>query len=76
MTSGWQVVMVGTYDDEPGSPWTVSLFVDDQADEGQRAALTDIFLGRAGGTPLRNYGAAIMTVAGIRRSVPLGFVDL
>jgi hypothetical protein len=66
--TGRQVVMVGTYDDdddEPGSPWTVSLFVDDRADDNQHAALADIFLGRAGGTPLRNYGAAIKTVAGI-----------
>ena len=64
--TGRQAVMVGTYDDdEPGSPWTVSLFVDDRADANQHAALADIFLGRAGGTPLRNYGAAIKTVAGI-----------
>ena len=61
-----QVVMVGSYnDDEPGSPWTVSLFIDDLADDAQRAALADIFLGRAGGTPHRNYGAAISTVAGV-----------
>ena len=61
-----QVVMVGTYnDDEPGSPWTVSLFVDDRAERDQYTALADIFLGRAGGTPLRNYGGAIKTVAGI-----------
>ena len=61
-----QVVMIGTYDDdEPGSPWTVSLFVDDRADDRQRAALSDIFLGRLGGTPRRNYGGAIKTVAAI-----------
>ena len=61
-----QVVMVGTYDDdEPGSPWTVSLFVDDQAAADQHNSLADIFLGRAGGTALRNYGGAIKTVAGI-----------
>ena len=52
-------MLVGTYDDdEPGSPWTVSLFVDDRADGAQHAALADIFLGRAGGSPLRNYRAA------------------
>lgn len=61
-----RVVMVGSYnDDEPGSPWTVSLFLDDLADDDQRRVLTDIFLGRAGGTPSRNYGPAIQTVAGV-----------
>ena len=31
--TGRQVVMVGNYhDDEPGSPWTVALFIDDAAD--------------------------------------------
>ena len=65
--TGRQIVMVGTYDDdEPGSPWTVSLFVDDRAEGAQHAALADIFLGRAGGTPLRNYGGAIRTVAEVR----------
>jgi len=64
--AGRQVVMVGSYDDdEPGSPWTVSLFVDDGGHDAQRVALADIFLGRAGGTPLRNYGGAIHTVAGV-----------
>jgi hypothetical protein len=59
-----KVVMVGSYeDDEPGSPWTVALFVDDEADPAQAAALADIFLGRAGGTPSRNYSPAIRSVA-------------
>jgi hypothetical protein len=59
-----KVVMVGSYDDDaPGSPWTVALFVDDGADAAQHAALTDIFLGRVGGTPSRNYSPAIQTVA-------------
>lgn len=60
-----QVVMVGSYnDDEPGSPWTVGLFIDDVADVGQQAVLVDIFLGRAGGTPSRDYSGAIHTVIG------------
>jgi len=64
--TGRQVVMVGSYDDdEPGSPWTVSLFVDDGADTDQLTALTDIFLGRAGGTPSRNYAPAIKAVAAV-----------
>jgi hypothetical protein len=58
--------MVGSYDDdEPGSPWTVSLFIDDLADSRQAEALADIFLGRVGGTPSRNYAPAIHTVAGV-----------
>jgi hypothetical protein len=62
--AGRQVVMVGSYDDdEPNSPWTVALFVDDGADDMQYDALTDIFFGRAGGTPSRNYAPAIKTIA-------------
>jgi hypothetical protein len=65
--TGRQVVMVGTYDDdEAGSPWTVGLFVDDRADARQHVALGDIFTGRAGGTPSRNYAPAIRTVATVR----------
>lgn len=65
--AGRNVVMVGSYDDdEPGSPWTVSLFIDDLADGQQAEALANIFLGRAGGTPSRNYAPAIHTVAGVR----------
>ena len=59
-----KVVMAGRYhDDEPGSPWTVALLVDDAASAAQRSALADIFLGRVGGTPARNYTPAIATVA-------------
>src|SRR4051794_21043650 len=65
--AGRKVVMVGTYDDdEAGSPWTVALIVDDEAGPEQQAALTNIFLGRAGGTPSRNYSRAIDTVAEVR----------
>src|SRR4051794_8098602 len=59
-----KVVMAGRYDDdEPGSPWTVALFVDDGARREQQLALADIFLGRAGGTPSHNYAPAINAVA-------------
>ena len=65
-----KVVMVGSYnDDEPGAPWTVALFIDDEADLAQHAALADIFLGRVGGTPSRNYSPAIQTVAGVSTAV-------
>ena len=64
-----RVVMAGRYDDdEPGSPWTVTLLIDDDASAAQTTALTDIFLGRAGGTPSRNYAPAINSVAGVRNA--------
>jgi hypothetical protein len=45
-------VLANRYDDdEPGSPWSFVLYVDERADERQRAALEGIFLGRLGGTP-------------------------
>src|SRR4051794_41628886 len=47
---GLATVMIGSYsDDEPGSPWTVSIFVDERAATQQQWALADIFLGRSGG---------------------------
>jgi hypothetical protein len=61
-----KVVMVGSYDDdEPRSPWTVALLIDDEADRAQQTALADIFLGRVGGTPSRNYTPAIQNVTGV-----------
>ena len=63
------VVMVGTYDDDqPASPWTVRLFVDEDADDAQYDALAGIFLGRVGGTPSRNYAPAIGEVAAVDRA--------
>jgi hypothetical protein len=64
--SGLSTVMVGSYDDDqPGSPWTVSLYVDEAANAAQQDHLADIFLGRAGGTPRRNYAGAITTVSAV-----------
>jgi hypothetical protein len=61
-----RVVLVGRYDDdEPGSPWTVRLFVDDDADDRQHDALVGIFLGRVGGTPAHNYAPAIGAVEAV-----------
>jgi hypothetical protein len=63
------VVLAGWYDDdEAGSPWRVSLYLDERADPQQEAALAAIFLGRAGGTTLRNFAAAIGTVHAVRRA--------
>jgi len=67
--TGMSVVMVGWYDDaEPHSPWRVALYVDEDADEAQFAAVSAIFLGRAGGTPWRNFANAIDEVHHVRRA--------
>jgi hypothetical protein len=66
---GRAVVLAGSYSDqEVGKPWRVCLYVDDEATEEQYAALTEIFLGRAGGTALSNYAAAIGEVYAVRRA--------
>jgi hypothetical protein len=63
------VVMAGWYDDdEAGSPWLVNLYVDERASDDQLEALTGIYLGRAGGTTVRNFAAAIGTVIEVRRA--------
>lgn len=65
--AGLQVVMAGYWDeDQPGVPWRVRLYVDARADDQRRTALADVFLGRAGGTPARNYAPAIKEVYGVR----------
>ncbi len=54
--AGLGVVLASRYDDdEPGSPWSYFLFVDERGDEPQRRALEDIFLGRLGGTPRKQF---------------------
>jgi hypothetical protein len=50
------VVIVMWYsDDQPGSPWRWALHLDDRANDHQRAALADVWQGRLGGTPLRQF---------------------
>jgi hypothetical protein len=67
--SGLDVVMAGYWDeDEAGTPWRVVLYVDSKAGEAESGALADIFLGRAGGTPSKNYAGAIRDVLAIRHS--------
>ena len=63
-----RVAMSIRYFDEhqPSTPWEVVLYVDERADEEQRAALADIFLGRAGGTVSHLYGPAIGEVHAVR----------
>ena len=48
--AGLNVALACRYhDDEPGSPWSIVLYLDEQADAEQHAALEAIFLGAAGG---------------------------
>jgi hypothetical protein len=64
---GLAVVLVGFYrDDERGKPWRIALYIDDKATPDQRKALEDIFLGRAGGTPVANFAKAIGDVQAVR----------
>lgn len=66
--SDLRVAMSLRYFDEqqPSTPWEVVLYVDERADDEQRAALADIFLGRAGGTVSHLYGPAIGEVHAVR----------
>lgn len=65
--SGLSAVMAGRYDDdEDASPWRVALYVDERADAVQQHALTQIFLGRVGGTVFRNFASAIGEVYSVR----------
>jgi hypothetical protein len=48
--TGLMTALVVRYDDdEPKSPWTIVLHVDERADASQHAALANVFLGRFGG---------------------------
>jgi hypothetical protein len=54
--SGLGAVMVCRYDDdEPGSPWTFFLYVDERGDAREREALVAILTGRLGGTVVRHF---------------------
>jgi len=50
-------VAMGTryHDDEPGSPWSYVLYVDERGDEAQRAALEAIWTGASGGDALKHF---------------------
>lgn len=49
------VLLIRYSDDEPGSPWTFVVFVDERGDERQRDALAAILTGQRGGTPQRQF---------------------
>jgi hypothetical protein len=66
---GLGVVMAGWYDDDaPEGKWSVTLYIDERAGDDQSSALSDIFLGRAGGATFANYAQAIGTVHQVRRA--------
>jgi hypothetical protein len=63
------VVLTGSYnDDEPGALWSVVRYVDERGRPEQQQALTNIFLGHAGGTTLRNFARAIGEVYAVRQA--------
>jgi hypothetical protein len=54
--AGLGTVLVLRYDDdEPGSPWTVFLYVDERGTPSQQAALAAIFTGELGGTAQKQF---------------------
>ena len=54
--AGLGAVIVSRYsDDEPGSPWTYFLYVDERGSAGQREAVARILTGEEGGTPERQF---------------------
>ena len=54
--AGLAVALAIRYDDdEPGSPWSWVLYLDERASEEQRAALEAIFTGRLGGDALTHF---------------------
>ena len=57
-------------DDEPGSPWTWILYLDERASEEQQAALEAIFTGRLGGDALEHFPWAWKAshLVGVRRA--------
>ena len=54
--SGLGVALASRYhDDEPGSPWTHVLYIDERASAEQAAALEAIYTGARGGTPMTQF---------------------
>jgi len=68
--AGLSVALAIHYDDdEPGSPWTWILYLDEHANEEQQAALEVIFTGRLGGDALTHFPWAwkASKLLGVRR---------
>jgi hypothetical protein len=54
--SGLAVALANRYsDDDPGSPWTWMLYLDERASADQRRALEGIYTGRLGGDALTHF---------------------
>jgi hypothetical protein len=54
--AGLGVVMANRYhDDEPGSSWSFFLYLDDRTTGAQHEALTAIYTGALGGTPMEQF---------------------
>jgi hypothetical protein len=49
------VLALRYHDDEPGSPWTFVLYLDERASPEQAEALEAIFTGAVGGTPITQF---------------------
>jgi len=67
---GLKVALATRYhDDEPGSPWTHVVYVDETADQAQHDALVEIYTGRRGGDALDHFPWAWKesNLAGVRR---------
>jgi len=64
--AGMKVVMAGTFARDNPNLWTVTLYVDDEATPEQKAALTDLFLGHAGGTTASGFASWIGEVRAVR----------
>src|SRR3989440_7235654 len=69
--AGLPVALATRYDDdEPGSPWTWILYLDERASEEQQEALEAIFTGRLGGDALTHFPWAwkASVLVGVRRA--------
>jgi hypothetical protein len=54
--AGLRVVLASRYhDDEPGSPWSFVLYIDELADRSQFDPLQAIYTGELGGTPRKQF---------------------
>jgi hypothetical protein len=64
---GVPVALAGRYhDDEPGSPWSVHIYIGHAASDEQLDALAQIFQGKAGGN--LGFTSEIANVLGVRRA--------
>jgi len=66
--TGLKVVMAGRWKKAKGNPFHITLYIDERATAEQEAALSAIFLGRAGGYPSISYGPNIVEIHAIKRA--------